>query len=72
MARKANRFGRGSGCYQCKECGKSTRETGRSESSVGLCAACYEDAEAENAHYDGCCDDGCRFCAEEHKDAESV
>lgn len=34
------RFARGSGCYQCVNCGKQTRDTG-DNGSCGLCPLCY-------------------------------
>lgn len=39
--------------YKCGVCGKLTRETGHDESSVELCAFCYEEAGLENALSDG-------------------
>ena len=54
LARQSNsRFKRGSGVYECADCGKRTRDTGKGEGSVGLCAACYDAAEAANAASDG-------------------
>lgn len=45
-----SKFAKGSGCYQCEECGKLTRSTGRGDNEkVKLCAECYEQAEQENA-----------------------
>lgn len=38
--------------YICNGCGKRTRETGQSESGVGLCAKCFEEAGLENEHSD--------------------
>jgi hypothetical protein len=38
--------------YICEYCGKRTRETGHSESGVGLCAKCFEEAGLENEHSD--------------------
>jgi hypothetical protein len=49
----SNRFNKNSGCYTCSCCGKQTRETGLGESSVGLCAYCYEEGEIENDFSDG-------------------
>ncbi len=40
-ARRRSRFGRGSGCYMCRACEFLTRETGKGESELALCAACY-------------------------------
>lgn len=48
---KSNPFGATS-TYICDNCGKRTRETGQSESGVGLCAKCYEEAGLENEHSD--------------------
>lgn len=39
--------------YECRCCGKRTRETGEGESGVQLCARCYMIAGIENAHADG-------------------
>jgi hypothetical protein len=41
------------GTYVCSMCGKRTRDTGIGEESVGLCAACLEECEMENAIADG-------------------
>jgi hypothetical protein len=38
--------------YTCQNCGKKTRETGDGESSVGMCAKCYEEGGLENEHSD--------------------
>jgi hypothetical protein len=38
--------------YKCGYCGKMTRETGDGESSVGMCAKCYEEGGLENEHSD--------------------
>jgi len=51
-ATKNNRFRKGSAVYSCRICQKRTRETGGSESFVGLCADCYELAGWENTHDD--------------------
>ena len=48
---RTNPFGRPT-TYICDGCGKRTRETGQSESGVGLCAKCFEEAGLENEHYD--------------------
>jgi hypothetical protein len=54
--------------YTCLECGKKTRETGDSESSVSLCAKCYEDAGLYNQHQDDHSkrgpDPDCKWCKE--------
>lgn len=39
--------------YNCGACGRRTRETGHDESSVELCAFCYEEAGLENSYSDG-------------------
>jgi hypothetical protein len=38
--------------YICSICGKRTRETGLSESGVGLCKACYIECTEENSRND--------------------
>jgi hypothetical protein len=38
--------------YICDGCGKRTRETGDSESGVGLCKKCFHEAGLENEHSD--------------------
>jgi hypothetical protein len=74
IIRKDNRrfgrrgFGSPGGVYACKSCGKKTRETGQEESSIGLCAACQQDAYWTNHHSD-CCDgsvpkESCPNCKE--------
>ena len=60
--------------YLCRSCGKRTRETGEGESSVELCAACYDDAGWENLHSDqhGAAeakDPSCPYCQAEAKEA---
>jgi len=61
-----SKFQRGSGVYECRCCGKRTRETGSGESGSGLCADCFNDAGLENEHSDGHHDDepkpGCPQC----------
>jgi len=49
---KNSRMQTGSGIYECKACGKQTRETGDGESSCELCRACHDDAGLENTHSD--------------------
>ena len=39
--RANSHFQPGSGVYECESCGKKTRETGESESCVGLCLLCF-------------------------------
>lgn len=48
---RTNPFGRKT-TYICDNCGKRTRETGDSESGVGLCKKCFEEAGLENEHSD--------------------
>ena len=48
---KSNPFHKHS-TYICDACGKRTRETGQSESGVGLCAKCFEESGLENEHSD--------------------
>lgn len=50
MVRRNDRFRRGSGCYTCWGCQRQTRETGRGESGVGLCAQCDQRWAATEAH----------------------
>lgn len=49
----SNRFRKGSGVYKCEICGKMTRETGESESFVGLCVYCYTVGGLQNSVADG-------------------
>ena len=49
---KISKFQNRSAVYKCASCGKQTRETGDGESSVEMCAACYEIAGMENQHSD--------------------
>lgn len=53
MARKNDKFQKGSGSYTCTSCGKRTRETGKGEGDLGLCAYCYLSAEIDNGMSDG-------------------
>lgn len=54
MKNVANRFQKGSACYDCRTCGKTTRSTGRGDNeNVKMCAACYDKAGDENAVCDG-------------------
>ena len=49
MARQANRFQRGSGCYRCEICGRNTRSTGRGDNEWNRsCAECFDLAGIEN------------------------
>lgn len=43
---RGNRFSKG-GCFKCRNCGRSTRNTG-DNGSVDLCPDCYEGFEQEN------------------------
>jgi len=70
MKWKVSKFqgGQKGAVYTCHECGKKTRETGYSESSVGLCKDCYEDAGLYNMHQDDHSKDepdvDCKWCKE--------
>lgn len=46
------RFQRGSGVYTCYTCERETRDTGKGEGGLGLCAGCYEIMSIENMHSD--------------------
>ena len=57
MVRRGNRFERGSGCYKCQSCGRTTRATGRGDNEfTKLCAECYDLAGLENYISDNCAD----------------
>jgi len=43
----------GSGVYTCTSCGKPMRETGLEESTVEMCAECYEINLLDNEYSDG-------------------
>jgi hypothetical protein len=43
----------GRSTYICGLCSKRTRDTGRDEASVDLCAFCYQEAGLENSLSDG-------------------
>lgn len=49
----ANRFTKGSGCYDCRCCGVKTRDTGGDGSGVKLCDMCFELAGYDNLVGDG-------------------
>ena len=49
--RRYDRFTEGSGCYNCRMCGRATRSTGDNE-STRLCPACYEWGQWEALHND--------------------
>ena len=54
--RNASKFQKGSGCYKCKCCGRSTRSTGRGDNEfLRLCVECYDMGGIENEIADGCC-----------------
>jgi len=48
------RFEKYSAIYTCRICDRRTRETGDSESYVGLCADCYNLGGLDNELSDGC------------------
>ena len=48
-----SKFQRGSGVYTCRNCNKTTRETGEGEAGLELCANCFYEGGLENEHYDG-------------------
>jgi len=51
---KASSFGKGSGVYACRSCGRSTRSTGRQDNEhAELCAECFDLGGFENAVADG-------------------
>lgn len=77
MKKRLSGFETGSGCYQCRLCGKETRETGGGESSSLLCAACDVRTMAENSHNDaghkpGEHHDGCPVCGESESVGEPI
>lgn len=47
-SKKASGFKKGSGCFPCEVCTRSTRDTGGDNAQVRLCAECYEVAGIEN------------------------
>lgn len=51
-ARKIARIKKFIGTYNCIVCNKLTRETGDGESSVEMCADCYEWESMQNLHSD--------------------
>lgn len=54
MTTKANRFKKGSGCYECRRCHKKTRSTGRGDNEYALlCERCFDISGEENAVQDG-------------------
>lgn len=47
--KRTTTFTRGSGCYECRSCGRRTRDDGGGDSvHVRLCWQCYEIAGLEN------------------------
>ena len=58
------KFRSGSGVYRCVVCKKQTRETGDNESSVEMCADCYEWESMENQHSDDGHEGAMNECAE--------
>lgn len=47
--RNASTFGKGSGVFTCRCCGRRTRQTGRGDNEhTGNCAECYDLAGEEN------------------------
>ena len=53
MTRDNSKFQTGSGTYNCRCCGKLTRETGYGESDSDMCAVCFEAGGFENSLSDG-------------------
>lgn len=51
------RFSHNHATYHCSECGKLTRDTGRGEGEVEMCAECFERAQEENLISDSGKDD---------------
>jgi transposase-like protein len=47
-----SQFRKGSGCFECRACGKKTRENGSSNSQVQLCPKCQAQFERENSESD--------------------
>jgi hypothetical protein len=47
------RFQRGSALFNCRSCGRATRETGGDHGSIELCAECFDWSSAENTLNDG-------------------
>jgi len=45
-----NRFTKGSGCFKCQDCGKTTRNTG--QDNLDYCEPCCERMGHENYHAD--------------------
>lgn len=64
--RQNSYFGRGTGIFTCRVCGKRTRQTGNGDNEyVQLCVACYDYAGWENTHSDNGHDD--LDCTDEQK-----
>lgn len=50
VMKDGRRFEKGSGCFECEECGKQTRSTGRGDNEkLKLCSDCYDTQEKENS-----------------------
>lgn len=52
--RQNSHFQRGSGVYNCCDCGRRTRNTGVQSNGSECCPSCYELAGQENCRLDGC------------------
>lgn len=63
MSKSRSGFQRGSGCYECRACGKLTREVA-DEGQIRLCIGCFDDAGIENHHLDNCPEGPVDECAE--------
>lgn len=51
---KQSGFKKGSGCYKCRSCGRSTRATGSSDAEhLEMCTQCYDLGGIDNAFQDG-------------------
>lgn len=69
---KNSRFQRGSAVFTCGECGKKTRDTGKGEASVEMCAKCYDAALQANAVADGDEPDPDALAAQGELDADAM
>jgi hypothetical protein len=49
MKRGHSHFQRGSGCFDCRSCGRRTRDTGVQSIGAKVCTDCYELAGMDNA-----------------------
>lgn len=52
-AKQNSKFQKNTAVYICAECGKKTRDTGKGEAEVEMCATCYTEAQKQNAISDG-------------------